>query len=165
MAKKGVLILSLFLILGLTMPAHAVIRYISIHPSAFQIDPSGITYVTETALNGEGNGWTPVYLPDNATILSVSVYGNKMGDHLTGSVTATLYRINMATLTKEELFRATLPSGYSTAYQTGEDTTLNSGSALVDNNNYWYYLKAHYGQARPGGAYFYGAKIKYQTLF
>ncbi len=163
MIKKSSLVLgvmALFLLLPTAVQAQ---QFLSMPSCAFRPHDEDVTYTywwdysyTDSDSPTTGTFYAPIYLPQDATIISVTL---SFYDSSTSDISFSVRRTNLYTKSYQTLFSES--STGTPGSDTIVDSSLNSGSRVVKNNSFHYaaYITC---PAIGSSLRFYTLKIKYQ---
>lgn len=107
-------------------------------------DPDGLIFNVNGYIRGDGSAVTayaPVYLPDGATITSMTVYAVDGSDACTGQESVGVY-LNRTSITDDLVYQlaSATTTGVSSTMQTPTDGSISP--PLINNLQYRYYLRA-----------------------
>ncbi len=163
MIKKSSLVLgvmALFLLLPTAVQAQ---QFLTMPSCAFRPNDEDVTYTYwwdysyADSDSPSATFYAPVYLPQDATIISVtlSFYDNSASD-----IYFDVTRTNLYTNSYQTLFSGS--SSGTPSYDTIVDSSLNAGSRVVKNNSFHYIARISVPAGVGSDLMFFTLKIKYQ---
>ncbi|MEM7392557.1 MAG: hypothetical protein AAF492_09420 [Verrucomicrobiota bacterium] len=142
--------------------------YYNIAPSQFNVENDSEDYDLSSSggyMVPEQSDWhamAPIHLPDGARALDITQYYYVNATNPVAFVRLELWRRANLAVNAEEI-ASTVVSNIPLANAVADSTVAVGTGAVIDNENYQYYLHSHFNKAGSDSAIrFYGARIRYE---